>query len=249
MQIAARCRKCGKVMSSQRIDNYRVKMTCSCGFSDYRTQTERVKSVNPFLNKAHFSPYVESEKGKMVLTMQRANREHMEIISLEEISMLVSSDFELSEVLQTVAEKLALQLKASVCNIYLLEKEELVLTATYGYETEKIGKIRLKLGEGITGTVAREMQPINLNRASQDPRYKVFPELNEEKYNSMLSFPITDKKDVYGVINLQTTSMRSFPEDEIYFVSIIANLILSAVKLRRKAASARTSRKISDPSP
>lgn len=239
MQISARCRKCGRIMNSQRIDNYRVKMTCPCGFSDYRTMTEKVKTVNPYLHKASFTPYVENERGKMVLTMQRANREHMEIISLEEISMLVSSDFELGEVLQSVSTKLAGQLNASVCNIYLLEGDELVLKATHGFEQDKIGKIRLKIGEGITGTVAKEMQPINLSRASQDPRYKVFPELNEEKYNSMLSFPITDKKDVYGVINLQTTSMRSFPEDEIYFVSIIANLILSAIKLRQRVASGR----------
>ncbi|BCS52071.1 GAF domain-containing protein [Geobacter sp. SVR] len=242
MQIAARCRKCGRAMSSQRIDNYRVKMTCPCGFSDFRTITEKVKTVNPFYHKANFTPYMESEKGKMVLTMQRANREHMEIISLEEISMLVSSDFELADVLQSVADKLARQLNASVCNIYLLEEGELVLKATYGFEQEKIGQIRLKIGEGITGTVAKEMQPLNLSRASQDPRYKVFPELNEEKYNSMLSFPITDRKSVYGVINLQTTSMRSFPEDEIYFVSIIANLILSAIKLRQKVASNRMAR-------
>lgn len=243
MPIAARCRKCGKVMTSQRVDNYRVKMTCSCGFSDYRTVTEKVKTVNPFYHKANFTPYMESEKGKMVLTMQRANREHLEIISLEEISMLVSSDFELPDVLQSVACKLAKQLNASVCNIYLLEGEELVLKATYGFEQERIGQIRLKIGEGITGTVAKEMQPLNLSKASQDPRYKVFPELNEEKYNSMLSFPITDKKEVYGVINLQTTSMRSFPEDEIYFVSIIANLILSAIKLRQKVASSKSAAK------
>jgi signal transduction protein with GAF and PtsI domain len=95
----------------------------------------------------------------------------------------------------------------------------------------------MKIGEGLTGTVAREMTPINLSHASKDPRYKVFPELHEEKYNSMLSFPITDKKDIYGVINLQTTTMRTFQEDEIYFVSIIANLILSAIKIRRKVAS------------
>lgn len=248
MQIAARCRKCGRVMNSQRIDNYRVKMSCPCGFSDFRTMTEKVKTVNPYYHKANFTPYVESEKGKMVLTMQRANREHLEIISLEEISMLVSSDFELPEVLQSVATKLAEQLNASVCNIYLLEEGELVLKATYGYEQEKIGQIRLKIGEGITGTVAKEMQPINLSRASQDPRYKVFPELNEEKYNSMLSFPITDRKDIYGVINMQTTSMRSFPEDEIYFVSIIANLILSAIKIRRKVAASRNGDKNSPPS-
>ena len=107
MQLVARCRKCGRVMKSERVDSYRVKMTCSCGFSDFRTITEKVKTVNPFYHKAGFTPFLESEKGKMVLTMQKANREHLEIISLEEISMLVSSDFELPQVLHQMAEKVA----------------------------------------------------------------------------------------------------------------------------------------------
>ncbi|SNB44887.1 GAF domain-containing protein [Geobacter sp. DSM 9736] len=237
MQLAARCRKCGRIMRSERIDPYRVKMTCSCGFSDFRTLTERVKTVNPFFHKASFTPFLESERGKMILTMQRANREHLEIISLEEISMLVSSDFELADVLQTVAKKMAEQLKVSVCSIYLTDGDELVLAATHGFEPSFIGKIRIRFGEGITGTVARDKQHISLSRASQDPRYKHFPELQEEKYNSMLSFPITDKKDVYGVINLNSTSLKTFSEDETYFVSIIANLILTAIKLRTRISA------------
>jgi transcriptional regulator with GAF, ATPase, and Fis domain len=237
MQLAARCRKCGRVMKSERVDNYRVKMSCGCGFSDFRTMTERVKTVNPFYHKAVFTPFLESEKGKMVLTMQKANREHLEIISLEEISMLVSSDYDLPEVLQDTARKIAEQLKVSVCSIYLMDQGDLLLAATYGFDPSFIGKIRIKVGEGITGTVAKSRQHISLNRASQDPRYKNFPELHEEKYNSMLSFPIADKQDVYGVINLNSTSMKTFSEDEIYFVSIIANLILSAVKLRKRVAS------------
>jgi signal transduction protein with GAF and PtsI domain len=224
-------------MTSQRIDNYRVKMTCVCGFSDFRTITEKVKTVNPFYQKASFTPFMENERGKMVLTMQRANREHLEIISLEEISMLVSSDFELPQVLQQMAEKVARQLKVSVCSIYLMEGDELVLAATYGFDPAFIGKIRIRAGEGITGTVAREKQYVALSSASQDPRYKQFPELQEEKYNAMLSFPITDKKEVYGVINLNSTAIKTFSDDETYFVSIIANLILTAVKLRRRVAA------------
>jgi transcriptional regulator with GAF, ATPase, and Fis domain len=240
MQLVARCRKCGRVMKSERVDNYRVKMTCSCGFSDFRTITEKVKTVNPFYHKAGFTPFLESEKGKMVLTMQKANREHLEIISLEEISMLVSSDFDLPQVLKTVAEKVANQLKVSVCSVYLMDGGELVLAATYGFDASFVGKIRIRIGEGITGTVARDKQYISLTRASQDSRYKNFPELQEEKYNSMLSFPIADKQDVYGVINLNSTSMKTFSEDEIYFISIIANLILTAVKLRQKVAAGNT---------
>lgn len=236
MQVAARCRKCGRVMQSQRIDNYRVKLTCNCGFSDYKTVMERVKTVNPFCQKASFTPCIESEKGKMVLTMQRANREHLEIISLEEISMLVSSDFDLPQILQQLTEKVAGQLKVSVCSIYLLEGDELVLAATHGFAPSFIGKIRIRVGEGITGTVAKTHDQISITRASQDPRYKNFSELQEEKYNAMLSFPIADKQDLYGVINLNSTSIKTFSEDEVYYVAIIANLILTAVKLRNKVA-------------
>lgn len=234
MQLTTHCRKCGRVMNSRRIDTRRVMMSCSCGFSDFRAMPESVQTANPFNCEARFTPHGEYEKGTMALIMRRADREHLEIISLEEISMLVSLDFELPDVLQSTCAKLAGQLNANVCNIYLREGEEVVLKATHGFDREHMGKVRLKIGEGITGAVAREMQPLNLANASRDPRFKVFPELNEEKYNAMLSFPITDKKDIYGVINLQTTSVRHFTDDEIHFVSIIANLILSAIKLRRK---------------
>ena len=237
MQVVARCRKCGRVMRSERIDNYRIKMVCSCGFSDFRSAADRVKSVNPFFQKASFTPHLEDEKGSMILTMQRANREHLEIISLEEISMLVSSDYELPQMLQMLADKVAGQLRVSVCSIYLLDGEELVLAATHGFDRSFIGKIRIRQGEGITGTVARTREYISLNKASQDPRYKNFVELHEDRYNAMLSWPIADKKDLYGVINLNSTSIKTFSEDEIYFVSIIANLILTAVKLRRKVAA------------
>ena len=237
MQLTAHCRKCGRVMSSKRIDNSQVKMSCACGFSDFRAMPSTVQTANPHNREVCFTPHGECEKGKMELFMRRAGREHLEIISLEEISMLVSMDFELPEVLQSISAKLASQLKANVCNIYLREGEELVLKATYGYDQEQVGKIRLKIGEGITGAVAREMQPLNLSNASRDPRFKVFQELNEDKYNAMLSFPITDKKEIYGVINLQTTSVRHFPEDEIHFVSTISHLPKSGLLVPENSES------------
>lgn len=240
MQLVSRCRKCGRAMKSERVDSYRLKLTCCCGFSDFKSMTEKVKTVNPFIHRASFSPFLESETDKMVLSMQRSNREHLEIISLEEISMLVSSDFELAEVLQMICNKVAGQLKVSVCSIYLMEEGELVLAATHGFDPSNIGKIRLRLGEGITGTVARDRHYISLSRASEDPRYKLFPELQEEKYNSMLSYPIADKSNAYGVINLNSTSMKTFSEDEIYFVSIIANLVLTSVKLRKRITQGST---------
>jgi len=137
-------------------------------------------------------------------------------------------------------------LKVSVCTIYLIEGDYLIMAATHGFDPSFVGKIRIKVGEGITGGVAKTGEYLALTNATLDPRYKQFPELQEEKYNSMLSFPISDKNGVAGVINLNATSMKKFQEDEIYFVSIIANLILTALKIRQKVAKSRSNRRISE---
>ncbi len=242
MEPVTHCRLCGRVMENKKIDNSRMKMTCSCGFGDFRSITAKLYTVNPFRLEAGFVPFTENENGKAHLTTQKANREHQEIITLEEISMLVSTELNLHSVLQQIVERVARQLQVNVCSIYLMEGEELVLAATHGFDPAFIGKIRIKVGEGITGAVARDKGYINLANASQDPRYKRFPQLREDRFNSMLSFPIMAKNHVYGVINCNSTPMKTFHDDSLYFVSIITNLIVVAIKLSQKAAAERIPR-------
>ena len=59
------------------------------------------------------------------------------------------------DLLHERSEKLAVQLKSSVCSIYIMEGEELVMAATYGFDPSFVGKIRIRIGEGITGSVAK----------------------------------------------------------------------------------------------
>jgi putative methionine-R-sulfoxide reductase with GAF domain len=233
MEQVTHCRNCGRVMKSNKIANNRMKMTCSCGFSDFRPIKARLNTVNPFHLEAGFIPFMESENGKMLLNLQKANRESLGIIALEEISTLVYGEADLPSILQEIVERAAGRLRVNVCSIYLLEGEELVLTATYGFDPAFIGRIRLMVGEGITGAVARDREHIALSHASRDPRYRYFPELREEKYNTMLSFPIKDKDQLYGVINYNSTSMKTFHNENLYFISIINNLIMAAIKLRQ----------------
>jgi signal transduction protein with GAF and PtsI domain len=220
-------------MKSKKVDNCRMKISCSCGFSDFRTIKAKLNTVNPFHHEATFIPFVESEKGKMLLTLHKANRESQGIVTLEEISTLVYADADLHDILQEIVERVAVRLQVNVCSIYLQDGEELVLAATYGFDPAFIGRIRMKVGEGITGAVARDKESISLSHASRDPRYKYFPELQEEKYNTMLSFPIMDRSRLYGVINYNSISMKTFHDDNLYFISIINNLILAALKLRQ----------------
>ncbi len=235
METIIRCRKCGKKMKSSRVDDYRIKVSCTCGFSEYRTAPAATKAINPHFSKESLLPLSFDDSGRFFFE-QRADREQKEIITLEEISMLASSDYDLDEVLKGVVEKTARRLGVDVCSIYLWDGEYLVLRGTYGLAQEAVGKAKLKIGEGITGSAVEARKPLLIPDISQDPRYRYFPETKEEQYKikTMYSYPFFLGDKPFGVLNAQTVVTREFTEDEIYFVSVIANLILGAVKMRKK---------------
>ena len=69
---------------------------------------------------------------------------------------------------------------------------------------DTIGNVRLKLGEGLTGWVARERRLLSISReAYSDPRFKLFTDLPEDTYDAFLSAPIIIRNHVAGVINVQ----------------------------------------------
>jgi signal transduction protein with GAF and PtsI domain len=176
------------------------------------------------------------DKGEFYFEHQRADRERMEIITLAEVSMLASSDYDLDEVLRSMAEKTAKRLGVDICSIYLWDGEYLGLRGAHGRSQNAVGKAKLKMGEGITGTAVKERRPVLVPDISKDPRYRYFPETREEQYRikTMYSYPIFSGDEPFGVLNAQTVALREFKEDEIHFVSVVANLILGAVKMRKR---------------
>lgn len=237
MEPVIRCRKCGSKMKSSRIDDFKVKFYCECGFLEYRPSPSTSKAINPHYSAESLMPLKFDEKGEFYFEHQRADRERMEIITLEEISMLASSDYDLDEILKSISEKTARRLGVDICSIYLWDGEHLVLRGTYGLSQNAVGKAKLKIGEGITGTAVKEKSPMLIPDISKDPRYRYFPETKEEQYRikTMYSYPIFTGEEPFGVLNAQTVELREFKEDEIYFVSVVANLILGAVKMRKRS--------------
>jgi transcriptional regulator with GAF, ATPase, and Fis domain len=235
-ETIVRCRKCGKRMKTSRIDDYNVKSSCGCGYSEYKPAPSASRAINPHYSSESLIPIKFEKGGEFFLQLDRADREKMEIITLEEISMLASSDYDLDEVLRTVAEKTARRLGVDICSIYLWDGSELVLRATYGLSQSAVGKARLKIGEGITGSAVKERMPLLVSDISKDPRYRYFKETKEEQYKikTMYSYPIFSNGSPLGVLNAQTVVERKFKEDEIYFIGVITNLILGAVKMRKK---------------
>ena len=81
------------------------------------------------------------------------------------------------------------------CLLYLLQDRELVLCASNNPQPETLGQVRLKLGEGLTGWVARERRLLSISReAYLDPRFKLFTDLPEDTYEAFLSAPLIVRK-------------------------------------------------------
>jgi signal transduction protein with GAF and PtsI domain len=123
---------------------------------------------------------------------------------LQKISRYMVRDMSLAEAFQGVVSLVVEFMECDACLLYLLENNELVLCASNNPRPDTIGKVRLKLGEGLTGRVASERRLLSISReAFLDPRFKHFTDLPEDTYEAFLSAPVILRNRVAGVINVQ----------------------------------------------
>ena len=113
-------------------------------------------------------------------------------------------DMPLSESLPRVVQLVVEFMRSDSCLLYLLDGKQLVLTASNAPKPDSIGKVHLKLTEGLTGWVARERRLLTISReAYRDPRFKLFTDLPEDTFEAFLSAPVIVRNRVAGVINVQ----------------------------------------------
>lgn len=159
-----------------------------------------------------------------------------ELKILHEISHTISSTLDLDEVLHLIIDLVVQVTKGDSCLLYLLdEKEEfLILQASKNPHPRLIGKIAVKVGEGITGWVAQEAQQVAIARhAAKDGRFKFFHTLPEDKFEAFLSAPIIASGRVIGVINVQHRRAHRHSERERTLLSIIGHQVGSAIRNAR----------------
>ncbi len=146
----------------------------------------------------------------------------------------VNSTLDLGELFQLIAAKVAKALEADACFVYLYDErhDELVLRASVGTHVEELTRTpKMRPGEGITGVAAAERAPIMIPRAAHlDPRFKRFPNLHEEQYESILAVPILAKERLEGALNVRTVAPREFDEGEIDLLMAIAGQVAQAIE-------------------
>ena len=162
---------------------------------------------------------------------------------LTETIAAVNSTLDLEEVLELVASKVADALQADACFVYLYDEraDELVLRATHGTRVDEMTRRpRLHLGEGITGTAAAERAPIAIaSSAHLDSRFKQFPNLPEDEYESILAVPILARDKLEGALNVRTRSARTFTDAEIDLLVAIASQVAQTIEHAKLYAAAQ----------
>ncbi|MBD0291190.1 MAG: GAF domain-containing protein, partial [Thermoleophilia bacterium] len=155
----------------------------------------------------------------------------------------VNSTLDLHELFELVAAKVADALAADACFVYLYDESagELVLRASYGTRVEELTRApKMRPGEGITGTAAAQRAPVMIPRAAHlDPRFKRFPNLREEQYESILAVPIVVKDRLEGALNVRTRAPRAFDEGEIDLLMAIAGQVAQAIENAKLYESAQ----------
>ena len=162
---------------------------------------------------------------------------------LTETIAAVNSSLDLEEVLSLVASKVADALGADACFVYLYDEQadELVLRATYGTRVEEMtGRPRMRPGEGITGSAAAAREPVMIPaQAHLDTRFKAFPNLPEDEYESILAVPILARDRLAGALNVRTRQPREFSSGEVDLLLAIAAQVAQTIEHAKLYAQAQ----------
>jgi GAF domain-containing protein len=171
-------------------------------------------------------------KGRLTELSQSAVK-RME--TLAAVARAISAESYLDRILQAISEMVAETLDSPVCSIMLVneEKRELTISAARCSSPDYMHKLPLKIEDSLIGRVVREGKHLVVADVKEEKNYR-YPELARKTgLASLLSAPLTSRDKVIGTINIYTRERRSFSDDEIGFVNVVAGQAAIAIENAR----------------
>ncbi len=148
----------------------------------------------------------------------------------------------LNQVVQIIGEAL----DTEVCSVYLLRDGVLELFATRGLKQAAVHVTKLGLGEGLVGTIAQNVETLNLDEATSHPDFAYKPETGEELFHSFAGVPIVRREKAVGVLAVQHREQRRFDDVEIEALQtvamVLAELIAGAGLIDESGSGSKNSR-------
>lgn len=127
----------------------------------------------------------------------------------------------LNQVVQIIGESIG----SEVCSIYLLREGVLELFATRGLAEEAVHVTKLALGEGLVGTIAEDVEVLNLDEAASHPDFAYKPETGEDRFHSFAGVPIIRRERAVGVLAVQHAEPRKYADVEIEALQTVAMVL------------------------
>jgi phosphotransferase system enzyme I (PtsP) len=149
------------------------------------------------------------------------------LTQLRKIIQEVNNAADLNEVLQLVTREVKEAINTQAASIFLVDqhRSEYVLMATCGLNAAAVGKVRLKLSQGLVGLVGQREEPINIKNAHLHPNFYPDPRVEEERYKAFLGVPIIHRRILQGVLIVQEEQERCYDEEEeAFLVTLCAQL-------------------------
>jgi sigma-B regulation protein RsbU (phosphoserine phosphatase) len=160
-----------------------------------------------------------------VYDSERRNRELLAL--LYDISLEMSSTLEIDELVRKIAEAVKQKIDYHTFSIFLLDEKQGLLRPKFVIRSneKENQKLVLPLGTGLIGTAAKMNMPLRIANVTQDPRYlNVHTETRSE-----LVVPLTSKRRVVGVVDLESTQAGYFTEYHERFLMTLASRMASAL--------------------
>ncbi len=174
------------------------------------------------------------EESTLVATVEKTRPDHSDIAVLHGVACRMASAVPVPEVLAEVVEFATSVVKCDSCFVYVLEGDELVLRASKNLHPEVVNRLKLKVGEGITGWVAQHKQLVCVpQRAFADVRFQFFNQLPEDRFEAFLSVPILSRGRLVGVINLQNRLAHAYSARETGLMTTIGFLVGAEIEMAR----------------
>ena len=155
--------------------------------------------------------------------------------SLSSVSRTINSTLNLDEALRVITREACELMRARMCSLMMLDesREWLDLRASYGAGENYIKKPRLSVGESLLGVVARRKKPMQVANVQTSSHYQNVEVARREGLISLLSVPLLFAGQSIGTLNVYTSRLYNFSNEEIRILSALAELSAIAIEKAR----------------
>lgn len=172
--------------------------------------------------------------GKKTTEEKEPRSKKVQLSTFNEIGKTLTSSLDLKEILNIVMEKISEILKPDNWSLLLMDEEkgDLKFEIVVGEGADKLKGLRLQVGEGVAGWVAKERKPLLVPDVGKDERFcKRMDQVTEFRTNSVIAVPLISKGKCLGVIELiNKVEAGGFGEEDLLLLNTLADYTAIAIE-------------------